>query len=92
MLSDTATFGDSDGGALRGWVDDLALWPEAAVITPLPAVMWGSRERLLIRRGFAVTEATPRGLTSLVRQLRENLPLERATPGGALQTALDLSD
>jgi glycosyltransferase 2 family protein len=89
VLSDTAIFGESANGGWRDWADDLQLWQEAAVITPLPAGQWGPRESALIHRGFAVTEATPPGLASLVRQLRENMPHERATPGGAALTALD---
>ena len=89
LLTDAANFTDPASGADRGWVELLRRWELSAVVTPAPQATWGPRERGLMRRGFLVVEASPRGLRDLAGQVRSDLPVDRASPAGPEPLALD---
>lgn len=89
LLTDGANFTDPASGADRGWVELLRRWEVSAVVTPAPQATWGPRERGLMRRGFLVVEASPRGLRDLAGQVRSDLPVDRASPAGPEPLALD---
>jgi len=89
ILSDATSFSEANGERMRRWVDQLRAWSEVALVMPVPAAQWGPRERALVRLGFRVVEATPRGIGELAQQFRTELPQERATPGGALPPKFD---
>jgi hypothetical protein len=89
ILSDATSFSEANGERMRRWVDQLRSWSDVALVTPVPAAQWGPRERTLVRLGFRVVEATPRGIGELARQFRAELQQERGTPGGAQPPKFD---
>jgi len=54
------------------WSEQFTAWPERALMTPVPAFHWASREVELARLGCRVLPATPAGLLAFVEQLGDS--------------------
>lgn len=54
------------------WTEQFSAWSERALMTPVPAFHWASREVELARLGLRVLPATPAGLLAFVEQLSES--------------------
>jgi hypothetical protein len=65
VFSDAAGLIDPIGGELAPWIDDIAHWPERALLTPEDPTRWGYREAALSRSGFVILPATEDGLAAL---------------------------
>jgi hypothetical protein len=55
-------------GRPAAWLDQLASWPERALLTPTPVGRWGYREQALAGSGLLVQTVTGPGLAALAEQ------------------------
>ena len=62
------------------WTEQFTAWPERALMTPVPAFHWASREVELARLGCRVLPATPAGLLAFVEQLDDSKNITPKSP------------
>ncbi len=69
LFSDGSGLLDPVTGRPATWTELFSAWRERALMTPVPAFHWSSREVELARLGCSVLPATPEGLLAFVEQL-----------------------
>jgi len=69
IFSDGSGLFNPLSGEIGTWVDQLARWPQRALLTPVPATAWGYHEWVLEQNEFFVVPTDPEGLEALIDRI-----------------------
>jgi formylglycine-generating enzyme required for sulfatase activity len=73
VFGDGAEFFDPGSGAPQRWLEQFEVWPERALITPVPPAQWGYREDALAAHDFLTLPASDEGFEILTAWLNTGL-------------------